>query len=333
MIKPDSATLQKFKIPLIIITSSLLLLFVFAYFFLNKEDTAITATGMIEVTQADLTAKISGYLVKRDFDEGSEVAKGQIIAQIDKTDYQLQYEQAAAAYQNAVAKLKDLEAGSRSMEIASQAALLNSTRQAMEKATSDYHRFAKLQQDGAISDQELDNYRVAMTTSTGNYQQAQAAYQLSLEGNRIDAITAQRHTVEQMLAAKEYAQNQLEHTNIKSPLNGRVLSKNYEVGEFIQPGAPIATIGDLSNCWVKIYIPSNLLGKIYFDQQAQVRIDSHPGKVFNGQIKEIATKAEFTPRQTITKDERANLVFAIKVYLENPDGIFKPGMPAEVRIP
>ncbi len=304
-----------------------------AYFFLRRTDPAITATGMVEVTQADLTPKVGGYLVQRNFREGDEVKKDTVLARIDKTDYQLAYLQAQGAYQSAVSKLKDLEAGSRDAEIASYAASMNAARLTLEKTTSDYSRFAKLYQSGAISQQELDNYRLAMTSAEGNYKQAVSGYQLAVEGSRVDAIEAQRHTVEQQDAALQSAQAQLGYTDVKSPLSGRVLSKNYEAGEYVQPGSPLATIGDLSDCWVKIYVPSTLLGRVRFDQAAEVRIDSYPGKVFIGKVKEIATQAEFTPRQTITKDERANLVFAVKVYVDNPDGIFKPGMPAEVRLP
>lgn len=306
-----------------------------ALFFIFKPatDKAITATGMVEITQADLTPKVGGYLVKRDFTEGSEVKAGETIAQIDKTDYQLNFQQTIAAYQSSLSKLDDLQAGSRSAEIASQLALLNATQDAMAKAVSDYNRFSTLYEQGAISAQQLDNYRVAMTGSQGNYKQAAAAYQLALEGSREDTIKAQQHAVEQMDYAMQAAKTNLEHTNVRAPINGRVLSKNYEVGEFIQPGAPIATIGDLTDCWVKIYVPSTLLGKVSLDQKAEVRIDSYPDKIFTGHVKEIATQAEFTPRQTITKDERANLVFAVKVAVDNSDGIFKPGMPAEVRLP
>ena len=303
------------------------------YLFRPQTDTAITATGMIEVTQANLTPKVGGYLAKRDFEEGTEVKADDVIAQIDSTDYQLAFMQTVAAYQSAVSKLNDLEAGSRPAEISSQLALLNATKDAMDKAVSDYNRFEQLYSQGAVSAQQLDNYRVAMTGSQGNYNQAASAYQLALEGSRVDTIKAQRHVVEQMDYAMQAAKKNLEYTNVKAPVSGRVLSKNYEQGEFIQPGAPIATIGDLSDCWVKIYVPSTYLGRVKLDQQAEVKIDSFPDRTFTGRIKEIATEAEFTPRQTITKDERANLVFAVKVALDNSEGTFKPGMPAEVRLP
>lgn len=303
------------------------------YFFHSPLDHALKATGMVEITQADLTPKISGYLIERNFIEGDQVEKGQLIGKINPTDLALQYNQSLAAYQAAQAKLDDLLAGSRLDEIRSYEAAMIAKQESRDKAASDYERFQKLYQNGAVSTQDLDTYRVALANADGAFKQAQAAYQVSILGARSDTIAAQRHTVEQAKSAMEAAQSLLNDTELRSPVSGRILSKNYEVGEFIPAGASIATIGNLSESWVKIYIPSTEIGKLTLGQIVEVKIDSHPNQIFQGTIKEIATQAEFTPRQTITTKERANLVFAVKVALSNQDEIFKPGMPAEVRIP
>ena len=305
-----------------------------AYYFLHRPvDSAITGTGMIEITQADLTPKISGYLIERNFKEGDHVEKGQIIARISPVDLALQYNQAVAAYQAAQSKLDDLLAGSRRDEIRSYEAAMITRQESRDKAASDYERFQKLYQSGAVSILVLVFFRVALANADGAFKQAQAAYQVSILGTRSDAITTQKYLVEQAKSTMESAKSLLNDTELKSPISGRILSKNYEVGEFISAGAAIATIGDLSESWVKIYIPSTEIGNLTLGQPVEVRIDSHPNRVFQGTIKEIATQAEFTPRQTITSKERANLVFAVKIDLPNQDQIFKPGMPAEVRIP
>jgi len=119
---------------------------------------------------------------------------------------------------------------------------------------------------------------------------------------------------------------------IISPLSGRVLSKNYESGEYAAPGSAITTIGDMSDCWVKIYISSTQLGLIQPGQEVKVHIDSFPDTLFTGVISEISDKAEYTPRQSLTDRERTNLVHAVKVKLANEDGRLKPGMPADVTI-
>ncbi|MDF2634104.1 MAG: hypothetical protein K0R78_978 [Pelosinus sp.] len=126
--------------------------------------------------------------------------------------------------------------------------------------------------------------------------------------------------------------NDLSYLHRITNLNGVVLNKNYQNGEFVNPGSAIATIGDLNDCWVKVYISSEQLGLIKLGQSVDVKIDAYPDKVFAGNIKEISQNAEFTPRQSITQKERANLVFYVKVKIDNSEGILKPGMPADVVI-
>ena len=117
-----------------------------------------------------------------------------------------------------------------------------------------------------------------------------------------------------------------------SPVNGVVLTKNYEVGEYVSAGMSVLTVVDLSDCWVRVYVPSDVLGVIKVGQECSVKIDAYPDRTFTGKIKEISDSAEYTPRNSITKRERANLVFAVKVALPNEEGIFKPGMVADVLI-
>ena len=86
----------------------------------------------------------------------------------------------------------------------------------------------------------------------------------------------------------------------------------------------------MNDCWVKIYVSTEQLGKIRLGQAASVKIDAYPDKTFRGEIKEISQNAEYTPRQSITQRERANMVFAVKVKLDNPAETMKPGLPADV---
>jgi HlyD family secretion protein len=155
---------------------------------------------------------------------------------------------------------------------------------------------------------------------------------LSDAGNRPKAIEAQRLEVERSKAVLAASKALVQDTVVASPVSGLVLTKNFENGEYINPGSALVTVGYMNDCWVKIYVPSTHLGLIKVGQPADVKVDSFPDKVFRGEIKEISQTAEFTPRQSITQRERANLVFAVKVKIENADGILKPGMPADVVI-
>ena len=127
-------------------------------------------------------------------------------------------------------------------------------------------------------------------------------------------------------------ETEVEDTFIRSPISGTVLLKNYEKGELASVGSILLTLGDYRRCWINIYVPSTQLGLVFPGQEASVKVDSYPDRVFTGKISEIAEKAEYTPRASITPEERANLVFKVKIALDNTEGIFKAGMPADVVI-
>ena len=117
------------------------------------------------------------------------------------------------------------------------------------------------------------------------------------------------------------------------PAAGRVLSKSREPGEMVQPGTPIVTLGDLSRPWVNVYVGERDLGKVRVGMTAQVFVDSFPDQPFPGKVTFIAERAEFTPKNIQTPDERVKLVYRVKVELQTRDGALKPGMPADTVLP
>jgi len=143
-------------------------------------------------------------------------------------------------------------------------------------------------------------------------------------------LAAQEAEVLRLEAMGRVTASRVGDTVLAAPLGGVVLSKNYEEGEFLPPGAVLATVADLSDCWVKVYLPSTVLGRVKAGGAADVRVDSFPDRVFRGKVRAVSDRAEFTPRQSLTTEERANLVFAVEVAVENPESLLKPGMPADV---
>lgn len=296
----------------------------------GQKEEGITATGTIEVTRADIMPKVSGYTTVLAIEVGDSVKTGQIIARIARPDLEAQLLRDEAALVKAQTQLQDLEKGSRSQEKSGAAASMASAQSVYDKAKNDFARYRVLYEDGAISAQQLDAVRSSYDVAYNSLLAAQANQSLVEEGNRPDTIEAQRAEVQRSKAIVDASRTMVDDTIITSPLNGLVLSKNFEQGEYVNPGSSIATVGDMNDCWVKIYVSSTQLGQIAVGQPAVVKVDSFPDRIFNGMIKEINQNAEFTPRQSITQRERANLVFAIKVKIDNTEGILKPGMPADV---
>lgn len=290
----------------------------------------ITATGTIEVTKTDVTPKVGGYLVERNFQAGDLVKSGQILARIDRPDLKAQLERDEAALAKARAQLLDLEQGARVQELQEGAANLAAARAQAIKAKNDFERYSRLFREQAISAQQLDSFRSANEVAASMLLAAQSRYSLLQAGSRPETIEAQRMEVDRSLAVLLISRTQMQDTVVLSPLSGRVLSKNYEKGEYVNAGASIATIGDMQDCWVKIYVSTAQLGKIHLGQVVRIKIDAYPDKIFQGKIKEINQNGEYTPRQSITQQERANMVFGVKVMVDNLDEIMKPGLPADV---
>ena len=298
----------------------------------GRAEKGITATGTIEVTKTDITPKVAGYLAELKIKEGDMVTIGQLVARIDRPDLQAQLLRDEAALARAKAQLRDLEQGARTQELQETAANLSAAKSLAEKAKADFERYSRLFRDGAISTQQLDNSRSAHEVAANNLLAAQSRYSLLQAGTRPETIEAQRLEVQRSQAVLVSSQTQLADTSVASPLAGRVLSKNYEKGEFVNAGSAIATIGDMRDCWVKIYVATEQLGRIRLGQAAKVKIDAYPDRIFRGEIKEISQNAEYTPRQSITQRERANMVFAVKVKIDNAEEFMKPGLPADVVI-
>jgi HlyD family secretion protein len=298
----------------------------------GKKEVGIIATGTIEVTKVDIAPKLSGYLTELSIRQGDKVNLGQVIARISRVDLEAQALRDEAALQKAEAQLRDLEKGVRTQERSELIASIGSAEAVDKKAQADLERYRSLYNQGAVSQQQWDTAQVNFETAQSSVRAAQARLSLADEGNRPDTIEAQRLEVVRSKAILTMARTQMADTVVSSPQQGVVLTKNFEKGEFVNAGSAIATIGNVQDCWVKIYIPSTQLGLIKIGQPAVVKVDSYPGKTFSGEIKEISQNAEFTPRQSLTQNERANMVYAVKVRIDNAEDVLKPGMPADVVI-
>ncbi len=151
-------------------------------------------------------------------------------------------------------------------------------------------------------------------------------------GPRPDAVAAARAQVAEARAALALARARLVETRLDSPLTGIVLRKNLEIGETATPGVPILTLMDPDDMWLRAYVSETDLGRVRLGQAATLTVDAYPARTFAGVVREIASEAEFTPKNVQTKKERVNLVYRVKIAVRNTAGVLKPGMPADARI-
>ena len=289
----------------------------------------LKVSGNIEVTQVEASFRVPGRVVERPVDEGQMVKAGQLIARLDDADFKQQVDLRQADADAARAALDKLLAGSRREEIGAAAAQVEQAKADLARAQADDLRNTDLLKKEVISPREYDASHSALRRRAGRLREAQEQYDLVKNGPRredIDQARARLDAAEQALAL---AQTQLGYATLTSAQPGVVLSKNVEPGDFVAPGTPVVTLGDLREVYLRAYVDETDLGRVKVGQKAEVTTDSYPGKRYDGSITFIAQEAEFTPKTVQTAEERVKLVYRIKVTVPNPSMDLKPGMPAD----
>jgi len=162
--------------------------------------------------------------------------------------------------------------------------------------------------------------------------EAQQRYELVKKGPRQETIEQARARLEQARAALGLAETRRDYATLTCPLSGIVLSEHVETGEYVAPGTPVITVGDLQHVWLRAYVNETDLGRVKLGQRVRLTADTYPGKVYDGVLSFIASEAEFTPKNVQTEQERVKLVYRVKIDLANPDMELKPGMPADAEI-
>ena len=304
-----------------------------AIYLKERPDTShVRASGTVEVTQVQLAPLASGRIIELAIEESDHVEKGQFIARLSMDGADDDLKMAEAARAAARAQLEELRNGFRKEDVARARAQFGAYRAQYEQARRDAERFSALAADGVVAarEAELADERAKAALETMNA--AREQLRLLENGPRPEQIAAAEANAARAEAAYKKAATLVGYKELRSPVSGVVLTKNYEAGDVINAGAPIATLGDLSDCWVKLYIPSTQLSLVKLGAKCSVFVDPFPNKAFEATVTEINDQAEYNPRMSLTQSERANMVFWIKVSIKDTEGVIKPGMPADVTI-
>ena len=298
----------------------------------SADEKAILASGNVEVTEVNVGFTLAGRVTDMLAQEGQRVQKWDKLAMLDNAEMTSLVAQNTAALYESLAKLEELQSGSRTQEIGGAKASVTAVEAELSKAQKDLRRAEALYAQKLIPTSQLDAAKSAYDAVSAQYKLAKEKLSLTKEGPTKQSIRAAEYRVEQAKAALLSAEKRLSDTTIFAPLSGVILNKNVEPGEILTQGAPVYTIGDLENPWIKVYVKEDKLGLIKLGQTAEVTIDAFPNKFFDGAVTYISPQAEFTPKTVQTKEERVKLVFAVKVSVKNLNGELKPGMPADVRL-
>ncbi|HWQ69862.1 MAG TPA: HlyD family efflux transporter periplasmic adaptor subunit [Patescibacteria group bacterium] len=293
---------------------------------------SLMANGTIEGTEVEVSSKLPGRLAQLLVKEGDQVQANQVIARLDTSEIEAEVAQAQAALARAEAQLKEQLAGSRLQEIEEMRANLQQAEDNLKLAKDEWGRFDNLFKEGAISAQERDRAKNSVEIAQSQVKASQERYTLVRIGPRSEVIEAARHERDRAKAALGMAQVRLRDSTILAPLSAIVLTKRAEQGEIVNPGFPIVILIDPEDLWLRVYIPESEIGLVSIGQAAAVTVDSFQNRRFEGKVVEISSKAEFTPHTVQTKKERVNLVFGVKIRLNNRERLLKPGMPADTEI-
>lgn len=296
----------------------------------GKEDpNLLVASGHVEATDVHISTKVGGRLERFPPEEGNEVRPGEEIARIETTDIELAIQQARADRDGANAELRLRLAGSRREDVAAAAAQVTRAKADLDGAQKDLDRMQALLDRGSGTPKSRDDARTRRDVAAAQVKGAQEGLARLKNGSRPGEIEAARARVAAAEARIAQLEQQGKDATVLSPVAGVMTEKVAHAGELVQPGSPLCVITKLADAWVTVYIGEPDLGRIRIGQEAEVVTDD--GQTRKGRISYVSSKAEFTPRNVQTRDERVKLVYKVKVALDNKDGLFKPGMPAEAR--
>ncbi|MDD3308843.1 MAG: HlyD family efflux transporter periplasmic adaptor subunit [Dysgonamonadaceae bacterium] len=278
----------------------------------NKNKGDYDATGSFEATEIIVSSQANGKILSLDFTEGDQLEQGKVVGVVDSTQLYLQKMSLLSNAKGVRAQQPDIQ---------TQTAVIQDQIKTLEREKA---RVERLIAANAANQKQLDDIESQIEVL-----QSQLSAQTSTLRKSSQNISAQSSTLDIQIAKLN---DQLEKTRIVSPITGTVLNRFAEAGELATMGTPLFKIANLDTMYLRAYVTNDQLAKIKLKDEVTVRVDDGEGgmKTYQGTISWISNKSEFTPKTIQTKDERANLVYALKITVPN-DGFLKIGMYGEVK--
>jgi len=275
----------------------------------NKFD----ASGSFETDETVISSEVTGVIKQLDISEGMSLKSGQVVGAIDSTQLVLKKKQLREQINAILSSRPDIDAQTAALK------------EQLRSAEREHQRYTNLLKEGAGTQKQLDDIETQIEVLKRQIAAQRSA--LSIATVNIDKQTAP------LVVQMQEVDDQLSKCRIVNPVNGTVLTKFAEVSEVTAAGKPIYKIADLSMLYLRAFISGTQLSQVKLGQQVKVLVDDGPDKYreYPGVISWISAKAEFTPKTIQTKDERASLVYAIKIKVTN-DSSLKIGMYGEVKL-
>lgn len=273
----------------------------------KEEASVVDASGVFEATEVLVSAETSGKIVKLEIEEGAVFSEGQVAAYLDSAHYLLNRQQLMASKEAVLSGLPNIEVQ------------IETIRQDIKRLESEKERVERLVKGDVATQKQLDDIRAQIAVL-----QARLASQQSMLHTTTRSIYAQSKTIDSQIAVLE---DQLRRCVVKNPVSGTILTTYARQGEITSMGKPLYRIADLEKMHLRAYVTGDQLSSIRLGQKVKVLAEygAEGHREYEGTIQWISEKSEFTPKTVQTQDERANLVYAVKIAVKN-DGQLKIGM-------
>jgi HlyD family secretion protein len=312
----------------------------------DQPATGARVSGQADATEVQIAPEVGGRIIEMTIAEGDRVKRGDVVARIDTRDIDLSLQRARAERAQADAQLRLLQAGARGEDIrqaesqvAAASADLAAAEADLAAAGTDLQRFERLlesnsgsqkQRDDALTRRQMAADRVAAARARqAGAREAVARLRAGSRREEIDGARARVEAVDAQIATLEKAKSD---TVLTAPIDGIVTERLLDPGEIVAPRAPVAVVADLDRAWAEVFVDEPVVPRIRLGQPATVFTDAG-GPGLPGKISYVSSKAEFTPRNVQTAEDRSKLVYRVKIAVDNSSGILKQGMPVEAEIP
>ncbi len=303
-----------------------------AWLLLRGNDNAgpLVLQGNVDVRQADLAFKVGGRIRSMLVQEGDAVKAGQTLAVLEKQDFEADLARARGQAAAQSALLAELTNGSRPEEIEQARAQVADYQAALVNARISFRREQHMVAAGASSHANVDLAQANLQETEARLASAKAGLALAVKGPRRERIDAARAQLEQAKAAVALAEQRMTDTTLTAPEDGVILARVREPGTIVGVGDPVYTVVFTHPTWVRAYVAEPNLDRVRPGAKAEVRTDG--GRVYHGLVGYVSPLAEFTPKTVQTPEQRPDLVYRLRLVVEDADLCLRQGMPVTVRL-
>ncbi len=300
------------------------------WWYQSQQDKTLTLYGNVDIRTVNMSFRVGGRLASLTVDEGDTITAGQTLGELDKAPYKNALFQAQAGVSVAQAQYAFMQAGYRADEVAPAAAAVKQAQAAYDYAQNFYNRQQGLWKSRTVSANDLENARSSRDQALATLKSAQDKLRQYRSGNREQDIAQAKASLEQAQAQLAQAQLDLHDTTLVAPANGTLMTRAVEPGSMLNAGSTVLTLSLTRPVWVRAYINEASLGEARPGREVLLYTDGRADKPYHGKIGFVSPTAEFTPKTVETPDLRTDLVYRLRIIVNDADEALRQGMPVTV---